>query len=182
MRWRLRLTIFGVFGLRHLWYDYNLLNMQPRGLESVELERKLLAECDQSMWYALSIADSREELLARKDKFLQLASVERTEEIVSLLPGDHEVKQPLITGIHNRLATLPERPPLIAVDSIDELGAMLAQAQELATRTPQGAACARRLGTVARCAAAAAPRRNVTPRSRNFSSRWPATCSAGCTC
>ena len=139
------LTIFGVFGLRHLWFDYNLLNLEPRGLESVELERKLLSECDQSMWYALSIADSREELLAKKDKFLQLASVERTEEIVSLLPGDHEVKQPLIAGIHNRLATLPERPPMIAVDSIDELGATLAQAQELATRTPQGASCARRL-------------------------------------
>ncbi len=139
------LTVFGVAGLRHLWFDYNLLNMEPRGLESVELERKLLSECDQSMWYALSIADSREELLALKDKFLQLECVERTEEIVSLLPGDHEVKQPLIAGIHNRLASLPERPPLIAVDSIDELGATLAQAQELAARAPQGAACARRL-------------------------------------
>ncbi len=66
-----------------------------RGLESVELERKLLDECNQSVWYALSMADSREELLARKEKFLQLASVERTEEIVSLLPVDDEVKRPI---------------------------------------------------------------------------------------
>ncbi len=146
-------TVFAAFGLRHLWYDYNLLNMQPRGLESVELEKKLLAECDQSMWYALSIADSRDELLARKAKFLAkdargnplLPSVDRTEEIVSLLPSDHEVKRPIIAGISNRLATLPERPPLIAVDSIDELGLALAQAQDLAARTKDGGTCARRL-------------------------------------
>jgi predicted RND superfamily exporter protein len=139
------LTVVGVFGLHRLWYDYNLLNMQPRGLESVELEKKLLAECDQSMWYALSISGSREELLARKAQFLKLPSVERTEEIVSLLPGDHEVKQPLIAGINGRLANLPERPPLVGVDPLDELGGILAQAQELAARTPSGAQCARRL-------------------------------------
>ncbi len=60
------------WGLTRLWYDNNLLNMQAVGLESVELERKLLAECNQSVWYALSIADSREELLARKAEFLKL--------------------------------------------------------------------------------------------------------------
>jgi uncharacterized protein len=138
-------TAIAAFGLPKLWYDYNLLNMQPRGLESVELEKKLLAECDQSMWYALSIADSREQLLERKAKFLKLPSVERTEEIVSLLPGDHEIKQPLITGISNRLGALPERPPLIAVDAIEELGAVLAQAQDLVSRVKDGAPCARRL-------------------------------------
>ena len=53
-----------VSGIHELEYDHNLLNMQPEGLESVELEKKLLAECDQSVWYALSIADSREDLLA----------------------------------------------------------------------------------------------------------------------
>ncbi len=139
------LTIVGALGVRHLWYDYNLLNMQPRGLESVELEKKLLAECDQSMWYAISVADNREELLARKAKFLTLPSVDRTEEIVSLLPPDHEEKQPIITAIHQRLGSLPERPPLIPVDPLDELGTTLAQAQTLVAQNPKGAACARRL-------------------------------------
>ena len=54
-----------VSGLHDLRYDHNLLNMQPEGLESVQVERKLLEECDQSVWYALSMADSREELLER---------------------------------------------------------------------------------------------------------------------
>jgi len=127
-------TAFVSMGITNLWYDNNLLNMQAQGLESVELERKLLAECNQSVWYALSIADSREELLARKQQFLQLASVERTEEIVSLLPVDDEVKQPLIGRIQQRLANLPERPPLITLDTPERLGQVLGQVQDVLTR------------------------------------------------
>ncbi len=124
-------TIVIASGVTQLWYDHNLLNMQPVGLESVELERRLLAESNQSVWYALSIADSREELLRRKAEFLKLGSVERTEEIVSLLPADHDAKRPLIERIRQRLEALPERPPLIPVDSPEELGRRMAQAQEL---------------------------------------------------
>jgi hypothetical protein len=117
-------------------------------LESVELERKLLAESDQSVWYALSMADSREELLDRKAKFLQLPSVERTEEIASLLPVDHEIKQPIITRIHGVLTELPERPPLIAVDPLEALGQILSRAQSLMARLPEGRSCARRLEVI----------------------------------
>ncbi|MEX2118584.1 MAG: MMPL family transporter [Pirellulales bacterium] len=126
-------TVVVSLGTGSLWYDHNLLNLQAVGLESVELERKLLAEANQSVWYALSIADSREELLARKAALLQLESVERTEEIVSLLPVDHAVKRPIIERIGRRLADLPERPPLIPVDRPDHLGRVLGQAQELLT-------------------------------------------------
>ncbi len=125
-------------GVQHLWYDHNLLNLQARGLESVELERKLLRDNDQSVWFALSIAESRDELLARKEKFLELDSVERVEEIVSLLPSDHERKRPLIEQIHERLAQLPERPPRIAVDSPDALGSQLADLQRLVSVSPAG--------------------------------------------
>ncbi|HEX3869963.1 MAG TPA: MMPL family transporter, partial [Pirellulales bacterium] len=114
-------------GVTQLWYDHNLLNLQADGLESVELEQRLLTECNQSVWYAVSIADSREELLARKEQLLKLDSVERTEEIVSLLPADHEIKKPIIARIQTQLATMPERPPLIPVDKPEELGRALAQ-------------------------------------------------------
>ncbi|MBL9090013.1 MAG: MMPL family transporter [Planctomycetaceae bacterium] len=133
-------TIFTVVvgaGMSKLWYDHNLLNMQADGLESVELERKLLSECSQSMWFAVSMADSREELLARKEKLLKLGSVERTEEIVSLLPVDHERKQPIIERIQSKLAGLPERPPLVPVDKPDDLGQLLAGAQQALTTRHQ---------------------------------------------
>ncbi|HUY90346.1 MAG TPA: MMPL family transporter [Pirellulales bacterium] len=132
-------------GVKRLWYDHNLLNLQAEGLESVELERKLLAESNQSVWYALSIADNRDELLARKEALLKLGSVERVEEIASLLPADHEVKAPIIERIQRRLANLPERPPLIPVDKPDDLGRVLARTQQLVSLGPDGARCAREL-------------------------------------
>lgn len=127
-------TIVISLGMSNLWYDHNLLNMQPVGLESVELERKLLTESDQSVWYALSIAETRDELLKRKAEFLKLESVERTEEIVSLLPADHEMKRTMIARIRERLDNLPERPPVIPVDRPEELGRLMARAQELIAR------------------------------------------------
>ena len=125
-------------GLHELRYDHNLLNLQAEGLESVAVEKKLLEECDQSVWYALSIADSREQLLERKEKLVALPCVERVDEIASLLPVDEELKRPLIERIRGRLATLPERPPEIPVDRLDALGETLAWAQGEASKRPGG--------------------------------------------
>ncbi len=126
-----------VSGFHDLRYDHNLLNMQPEGLESVEVERKLLEECDQSVWYALSMADSREELLERKERLLLLPSVERVDEIASLVPADEEAKRPIIERIRATLAGLPERPPEIPVDRLDALGETLAWAQAEAAKRPE---------------------------------------------
>jgi uncharacterized protein len=104
----------------------------------VEIEKKLLTECDQSVWYALSMADSREELLERKEQLTKLATVERVDEIASLLPVDEELKRPLIERIRGRLATLPERPPEIPIDRLDALGETLAWAQAEASKRPGG--------------------------------------------
>jgi hopanoid biosynthesis associated RND transporter like protein HpnN len=126
----LALTLLVGGGGSRLWYDQNLLNMQPVGLESVELEHKLLAQSGRSAWYALSIADSPEELLARKAAFLELPSVERIEEIVSLLPRHGEQTQPMIERIRSRLERLPDRPPLIPVDRPEALRDALSAMQQ----------------------------------------------------
>jgi hopanoid biosynthesis associated RND transporter like protein HpnN len=125
-------------GIHELDYDHNLLNMQAEGLESVAVEKKLLAECDQSVWYALSIADSQEELLERKRQLTALSTVERVDEIASLLPVDEELKRPLIERIRGRLAQLPERPPEIPIDRLEGLGETLAWAQGEAAKRPGG--------------------------------------------
>jgi len=125
-------------GLHELSFDHNLLNMQAEGLESVAVEKKLLTECDQSVWYALSIADSRDQLLERKEQLVALPTVERVDEIASLLPVDEALKRPVITRIRGRLADLPERPPEIPLDRIDALGEILAWAHGEATKRPGG--------------------------------------------
>ncbi len=136
----LAFTVVAGGGLTALWYDHNLLHLQAVGIESVELEKKLLDEYGQSVWFALSIADSREELLERKAQFLQLDSVSGTEEIVSLLPLKHEQNRPLIEQIRQKLEDLPERPTLIAVDPPESLGKAFAEAQDTVSRMDQGGA------------------------------------------
>jgi hypothetical protein len=86
-------------------------------------------------------------LLARKEKLLKFPSVERTEEIVSLLPADHEVKQPIIARIQKALASLPERPPLIPVDRPEDLGRAFAHLQDFFARSqsPRAAQAARQV-------------------------------------
>ena len=144
----LTLTALLSLGLPYLRYDHNLLNLQADGVESVELERRLLSESDQSAWFALSIANSREELLARKSRFLALPSVQRVEEIASLFPAADAQKTAVIERIQRRLADLPERPPQIPVDPPEKLGRVLGQLQAAVSGNPQTARIQRQFESI----------------------------------
>ncbi|QDU94247.1 MMPL family transporter [Lignipirellula cremea] len=112
-------------GMVHLRYDHNLLNLQPVRLESVDLERQILTKSDRSVWFALSVARSPEELLARKAQFDQLDCVESTEQIVELTPPPSEEKSRLITRIGSRLTALPPRAATIEMTSPTNLSLQL---------------------------------------------------------
>jgi hopanoid biosynthesis associated RND transporter like protein HpnN len=132
------------FGLTRTAYDYNLLHLQARGLESVDLEQKLLRQSDHNASFALSIAGDPCELLARKERFLQLPCVKRVEEIASMFPGGTETKRPLVEALHRRLAGLvaalpQEGPPTIPTTPAADLVRILAQAETLVAGSPQAA-------------------------------------------
>ncbi len=124
-------------GMSRLWYDHNLLNLQPEGLESIELEKKLLNESNRSVWYALSIAESPEHGQRLKKRFEQQASVDRVESLARFFPAGHEERPPIIAGIYDRLAGLPERPPRIPVEPPADVGRELARLQDLLAGNPQ---------------------------------------------
>lgn len=127
----LGITLYLFTGLPHVWYDHNLLNLQAEGEESVELERKMvnLENAGQNVWYALSIADSREQLLRRKAEFEERFPELRVDEIVSWFPAADSEKIPYLTDIASRLAGLPERPSDIPVPDPETLGRLLQQIQ-----------------------------------------------------
>ena len=60
-------------------FDYNLLHLQAKGTESVVWENRLLEESGHSSRYALSTADSLEELRRKKARFEALPVVDRVE-------------------------------------------------------------------------------------------------------
>ena len=128
------LATFLMVGVPKVWYDHNLLNLQPEGLESVELEHRLLdmdvEQGGKNVWFALSIADTKEELLARKELFAEKYPELTVEEIVSWLPGADEQKVPLIRSLAEALENLPERPPEIAVLGAENVGGAIARLQQ----------------------------------------------------
>jgi hypothetical protein len=75
------------------------------------LEHVLLKRAGRSVWFALSLADSPDELRDRQARFAALPTVSHTEEIVSLLPTDSPQRHAAITRIRRVLAQSPDRAP-----------------------------------------------------------------------
>ena len=109
------LTILICTGLKNLWYDNNLLNLQAEGLESVKLEQRLLRN-DCGALFAVVMARSRDELLQRKALYANrelCPMVDSVEELGSYVPLHATQKEPLIRHIHDCLASLPPQMPKI---------------------------------------------------------------------
>ncbi|MDR2706150.1 MAG: MMPL family transporter, partial [Planctomycetaceae bacterium] len=127
-------------GIPKVRYDHNLLNLQPEGLESVELEQRLLnMDVDQggkNVWFALSIADTQEELLKRKKVFAQKYPELKVEEIVSWFPETDSQKISTIKSLAQSLQNLPERPPEIPVAAPEMVGNALGRLQGLLIDSP----------------------------------------------
>ena len=142
VRWPRTMLIFAAMltamlciGVPQLRYDHNLMNLQPQGLESVAVEQRLLRESDQSLWFALSVAEDPEEVLRRAERFRQLPSVERVEEIVSLLPTPAPAIVAVVESMAARIGSTPTRsvePPAPDVTQlVDALNAAIAQRADL---------------------------------------------------
>ena len=75
----------------------------------------MLDSGDHGVWFAVSVADTRQELLQRKSRFARLACVQRIDEITSLLPPVDSEKMAAIRRIQRDLHDLPDQLPLLPV-------------------------------------------------------------------
>jgi hopanoid biosynthesis associated RND transporter like protein HpnN len=98
------LTLLGVLLSPWPRFDYNLLHLQAKGTESVAWENRLLADSERSSWYAVSTANSLEELHRKQTRFAALPMVEHVESLAALLPTNQE----------ERLTVIAELAPLVA--------------------------------------------------------------------
>ncbi|MSR56177.1 MAG: hypothetical protein EXS05_00650 [Planctomycetaceae bacterium] len=100
------------FGLE-LKYDYNLLHLQSKGLESVEIQSRIFEQSDSSLLFAVSLADNPQQVLDLKRKFEALPSVHHVEELAAILPRFPSTDtQLLVQAVHAELSNLPVRPPI----------------------------------------------------------------------
>jgi hopanoid biosynthesis associated RND transporter like protein HpnN len=90
------LTVVSAWGLRYIQFDYNLLNLQAPGTESVAWEKRILATAGRSGFTALATADSLEELRQKSKAFRALPSVSEVDSVLLLIPEDQPEKLKII--------------------------------------------------------------------------------------
>ncbi|MFQ5532375.1 MAG: MMPL family transporter, partial [Candidatus Methylomirabilales bacterium] len=93
------LVVASLVSLGKIQLEFNLLELQAEGTESVEWERRLIAGGGTSTWYGIVLASSPEEVRAKKAGLLALPSVDRVETIFSFLPKDPETKLAAIRSL-----------------------------------------------------------------------------------
>lgn len=90
------LTAFSIWAVPRVGFDYNVLNLQAKGTESVAWERRILASTGRSGFNGLSSASSLEELRAKQSAFEKLPSVSDTDSVLRVIPDDQTEKIALI--------------------------------------------------------------------------------------
>ncbi|MGQ0636890.1 MAG: MMPL family transporter [Planctomycetaceae bacterium] len=136
------------YGFR-LEYDYNLLHLQARGLESVDVQKRIFDQAEHSLLFAVSLADSPREVLELKQRFESLPGVHHVEELAAMLPRNPAEETFLqVQAVHAQLSQLPARAtpprdvsPRLLGDELEKLETLLTS-----LATPQAAALGRQLG------------------------------------
>lgn len=103
-----------------LSFDYNLLNLQAHGTESVKWEKRILENSERSSWNALTTASTPAEAMRKAVAFKQLSSVGTVESVASLIPEQQEERLDLVRSLAPLLSDLPPAlPPTAPVEVRD---------------------------------------------------------------
>ncbi len=102
-------SIWGLFGVR---FDYNLLNLQAKGTESVAWEKKVLATAHRSGFAALASAKSLDEVRHKQAAFSRLGSVSEIDSVLLLIPEDQDEKRKIISDFAPLVAPVRVSRPL----------------------------------------------------------------------
>ena len=90
------LAAVSVYAFGKVRFDYNLLNLQAKGTESVIWEKKILATSGRSGFAALSSATTLDELRRKQHAFRALPTVSEVDSTLLLIPDDQPEKQKII--------------------------------------------------------------------------------------
>jgi hopanoid biosynthesis associated RND transporter like protein HpnN len=104
------LCLASIYPLLHVKFDYNLMNLQAKGLESVEYAYKLMRNTDNPGYYAVAMASSAADAAAKTRALEELATVDRVVSFNSLVPEDQSRKLAMIADIRNELSDVKPVP------------------------------------------------------------------------
>lgn len=103
-------------------YDANVLKLQDSSLPSVKAER-LLDSANDSLLYAVALADSREEAMRLRAEFLSLATVDRVTDLSGRMPvGVGQQKAALIQSVSAKVSSLKGIQPAVDAPRLETFG------------------------------------------------------------
>lgn len=111
------LTLASLAVLPTVSFDYNLLNLQAHGSESVEWEKRIIANSERSSWNALATASTPAEAIRKAAAFKALPAVEAVESVASLIPEEQDERLALVRALQPVLSDLP--PTLLSPSPVD---------------------------------------------------------------
>jgi hopanoid biosynthesis associated RND transporter like protein HpnN len=89
-------TALSVWALPRVGFDYNVLNLQAKGTESVAWEKRILATTGRSGFNGLSSAATLEELRRKQEAFERLPSVSEVDSALRMIPDEQPEKIAII--------------------------------------------------------------------------------------
>lgn len=102
----LAFTLWAAWKAPRVIFDYNLLNLQSKALNSVQTELKLLS-ADQGVLFAVSLADSLDEAERLSARFADLKTVAQVESVVPLIPKNYPEKVPWLRELGHIMDGVP---------------------------------------------------------------------------
>jgi hypothetical protein len=111
--------VLSVWAFGWVRFDYNLLNLQAKGTESVTWEKRILATSGRSGFAALSSASSLDELRRKQAAFRKLPTVSEVDSALLLIPDDQDAKKKIIADFAPLVAPVRiSRPRSVDVDRL----------------------------------------------------------------
>jgi hypothetical protein len=113
------LAALSVWAFASVRFDYNLLNLQAEGTESVTWEKRILATSGRSGFAALSSAATLEELRHKQAAFRALPTVSEVDSALLLIPDNQPEKQKIIRDLAPIVAPVRvARPQPVDIDRL----------------------------------------------------------------
>ena len=121
------LCAFAATQIHKITFDYNLLDLQSKGLPAVEYEQKMFNASDKSLLYCAVIANSLDDAVALEKRIQALPSVATNgiDSIAGPLKEDQREKLRLIGQIKAGVAPLHFAPPDLLPANLDALSLTL---------------------------------------------------------
>ena len=138
------LTGLALTQFHKVYFDYDLLNMQSKGLPAVVFEKKLIASTPKSVLFGAVVADSPQQAVELEKRLKALPSVSSIDSMAEYLTEDQTKKLQLIGQIKQEIAPVEFTPVDQQPVALSELSGTLystygylgAAADDVATNEP----------------------------------------------